>query len=188
MKSEHEMREALKSFLESRNYYVLFPEDLGGRDFYDCIAVGNNSGSVGAIELKLHNPKQAVSQAYSRLYYVNWAAILMPSLKSLETGYRHAKQGNNPWRDRRIGFWHYTGDGINIVREATTGDSKQRDNHTIKMIHHIKFYKEKGVPNEQIWGHERGISLWGLQYPTKTMYGKPLKHIGTKPLETFEEE
>lgn len=182
LRSEHEMRGVLKQYLEGHGYEVLFPDDLGGGDFFDCVAVG---GTVGAIELKLTNPKKAFEQAFDRLYYVNWSAVLMPSEKSLNT---ILKKYDRPREDRKVGLLHFTPKAIKAVRKSDVGDPLQPSKHTIKMIRLVVRNKKMGIPNKIAWGHERGISLSGLQYPFKTMYGQKLKHLDTLPLDVYDEE
>lgn len=177
------MRTILKQYLESKEYYPLFPEDLGGGDHFDCVAVGD---TVGCIELKLHSPKKVAEQAYERLYYMNWAVVLMPKKKSLETILK--KHDKPHWAgNRKIGLWHCTSEGINIIRDPDIGEPGQHTNHTIKMCREIVRYKKLGVPNEIAWNHKRGISLYGLMHETDTMYGKK-RNKNVLPLECFDDE
>lgn len=175
-KKEDMMREGVRRYLRALGYYVLFDSDLGGGSYFDCIAIGEND--IGAIELKLSDWKKVVAQARRRLHNVNWAVILMPSLKALEKIQENIK---TPSCYPEIGLWHFDKDRIMVVREHETFEPWQKDHHTMTMIRKVMEAKKRGLDNVDVWGHKRGISLMGLLSPFQSMYGRKGEGIGQIP-------
>lgn len=154
----------MKAHLRGQGYEICWPEELGGGDYFDCIALGKD---LGAIELKLNNPRKTYMQAHIRKYYVDWVAVLMPSVKSLKTIL------NKYDRCKQIGLWHYSDKAVTVIQDAQV---EPTTNHRFrKLIERFVVCRKKGISNAVAWGNSRGPSLAGILYNTKTMYGEKVR-------------